>query len=219
MTESQKLDLEKQRLECEKLRLEVAQINIAWWKRPVYIGSLVPMVLAFIGLLSAWATGYFSTERQSLRNEIGSLTLTRDQLAAANEETQKKIDDAYIRLKFVSAEARYALGHLRGMEQPSAESVARIRAALKDLPEQPASDIRGMLDREELTRTIVEITETELEELHKSVESITASAWAVALQPQPMGSLVANRRILLAPDGRFYDADDKSFREPEVGGR
>jgi hypothetical protein len=78
------------------------------------------MVLAFIGLLSAWATGYFSTERQSLRNEIGSLTLTRDQLAAANEETQKKIDDAYIRLKFVSAEARYALGHLRGMEQPSA---------------------------------------------------------------------------------------------------
>jgi hypothetical protein len=97
--------------------------------------------------------------------------------------------------------------------------VARIRAALKDLPEQPASDIRGMLDREELTRTIVEITETELEELHKSVESITASAWAVALQPQPMGSLVANRRILLAPDGRFYDADDKSFREPEVGGR
>ena len=112
LPELQRLELQKHELECEKLRLEIERMDFAWWKRPGYIGSLVPIVIALAGLISAWATGYFNTEREILNNEIKTLTLTRDDLEEAKDEIQQHIDNVYVQLKFISFEASYAIGHL-----------------------------------------------------------------------------------------------------------
>jgi hypothetical protein len=127
-SEAEKLDLERSRLELEKLRAEIDEVRLAWWKRPGYIGGLVPVVIAVVGFWSAWITGYFDTQRQNLKNEIANLEIERDQLSSANREIQRKIDDAFLRLKVAAGEASYALGHVQAIpaEAGSREKIAKV---------------------------------------------------------------------------------------------
>ncbi len=67
--ELKRLDIEKRRLECEKLRAEIAEISLSWWQRPGYVGS----VLTLAALLTGWVSGYFPSERESLKREIDNL--------------------------------------------------------------------------------------------------------------------------------------------------
>jgi hypothetical protein len=204
MTESERLDLEKRRLECEKLRAEIAQVAYPWWKRAGYIGSLVPIVIALVGFFSAFASGYFDTERKNLKTEIDGLTLKRDQLAAANDEIQKKIDDSYLKLKIASSEARYALGHIRDMPIRK-EMAASIESALGAMPPKTAEPVREALNLYGLANDIAKITGKELEDLEKNLQAIPASKWVTELKPTLRGMYLPDKALLEAPDGRFYD--------------
>ncbi len=83
-SELESLDIERRRLEVEKLRAEIEQVRLAWWKRPGYLGGLVPIVIAIVGFSSAWISGYFDTQRQNLKNEISGLEVESDRLNVAN---------------------------------------------------------------------------------------------------------------------------------------
>lgn len=182
ITESERLDLEKRRLECEKLRVEIEQASYPWWTRAGYIGSLTPIVIAIGGLLTAFATGYFDTERKNLKNEIHGLTVKRNELEAANNEIQKKIDDTYLKLKIASSEARYALGHISGISVP-----------------------------DPLVNEIVKIAEKDLAELEKNLREIPASKWVTELKPTLRGMYLPDKALLEAPDGRFYDPYERRY--------
>jgi hypothetical protein len=214
MTESERLDLEKRRLECEKLRVEIAQVSYPWWKRAGYIGSLVPIVIALVGFLSAFASGYFDTERKNLKTEIDGLTLKRDQLAAANEEIQKKIDDSYLKLKLASSEARYALSLISSMAIRK-EMVANIESSLAAMSPKTAEPVREVLGMYGLANELVKTTEKDLEELEKNLRAIPASKWVVELKATLKGMFLPGKALLEAPDGRFYDPYERRYYDKD----
>jgi hypothetical protein len=214
MTESERLDLEKRRLECEKLRAEIAQVSYPWWKRAGYIGSLVPIVIALVGFLSAFASGYFDTERKQLKTEIDGLTLKRNQLEAANDEIQKKIDDAYLKLKIASSEARYALSHISSMPIRK-ETVANLESSLAAMPPKTAAPLREVLSMYVLANDLAKTTQKDLEDLEKNLQAIPASKWVVELKPTLKGMYVPGKAFLEAPDGRFYDPHERRYYDKD----
>ncbi len=205
-SELESLDIERRRLEVEKLRAEIEQVRLAWWKRPGYLGGLVPIVIAIVGFSSAWISGYFDTQRQNLKNEISGLEVESDRLNVANQEIQRKIDDAYLRLKVASYEARYALGHVRAF--PFGESSReRIKAASGSLPPDIANAINDLMERLEFIDTIVEITDSDLEKLDDTLKGIPASRWATELYYEPF----PDQNILIAPDGNLYHIERRKY--------
>lgn len=212
--EASSLDIEKRRLECEKLRAEIAEVSLVWWKRSGYIGSMAPILIAVIGFLSVWSTGFFDTQRAELKGEIENLKLQEEALQNSNKELirtnieiQEKIDHAYITLKLASAEATYALGHIRGIGYSmSDQDRNRIEAALKDVSADVSGLVIGLLEKNSLIELIVPTTEDELQALNNKLQTFPASKWAVELQPM-IGPVPA----LLAPDGRIYNPADRKF--------
>lgn len=208
--ELETLDMEMRRLEVEKLRAEIEQVRLAWWKRPGYLGGLVPIVIAIVGFSSAWISGYFDTQRQNLKNEISGLAVESDRLNAANQEIQRRIDDAYLRLKVASSEASYSLSHVQGL--PSGESSReRIKAASGSLPPDVANAINDLIERSEFIDMIIEMTDGGLEDLNDTLKGIPASPWATELSYIPF----PDQNILIAPDGRFYHIERRKYYTPE----
>src|SRR5689334_4304076 len=120
--QANQLELEKRRLENEKLRVEIQHESLVWWKRPGYVGGMSPIFLAVIGLFSAWATGFFDTQRANLKSEVKNLQLQQENLRDQNQrltnataEIQATIDQAYLSLKLATTDAIYSLSHLRGV--------------------------------------------------------------------------------------------------------
>lgn len=215
-SEASALDLEKRRLECEKLRVEISQVELAWWKRPGYIGSIAPILIALVGFLSVWSTGFFETQRAELRSEIEKLGTEHTKLSDNNQklvqssrEIQKQIDQAYISIKVAVAESSYALAHMRG-EGPALTDAdhGRVETVLKEMPADVSELIRRLLSKERLAEIIVPITENELQGLDKMLLIIPASEWATELQP-----MIGPIPVLSAPDGRFYNPADGNFYE------
>lgn len=207
------LELEKRRVEIDKLRAEIAEVSLAWWKRPGYLGSLGPILIAVVGFLSVWATGFFDTQRATLKSEVENLQNRAAELGRANAEVQQRIDDAYITLKLANADARYALGHLGSRPPMSDADREAIEAAVKGAPSGVSKLARDLVAKDKLADTIVLITEQELVKVEKSLEAIPASKWAAELKP--LGPSV---RIpaLLAPDGRIYNPADRKFYASEA---
>lgn len=210
------LEVEKRRLECEKLRAEIAETSLSWWKRAGYIGSATPILIALVGLLSAWATGFFDAQRATLKSEIESLKQQEkklqnrnNELASANAGIQEKIDRAYISLKLASADASYALGHMRGMGPSiSDDDRKKIETTFETIPVDVSELVRRLIAKNELAEIIVPITEKELEGFSNRLRAIPASEWAVELQPigGPVPALRASDgRIYNPADGKFYD--------------
>ncbi|HET6161188.1 MAG TPA: hypothetical protein VFE34_22800 [Dongiaceae bacterium] len=216
--EAERLDLERRRLECEKLRVEIAQVSAPWWTRAGYIGSLVPIVIAIVGFGSGLATGFFDTERTALKNEIATLTIKRDQLQAASEGLQKKIDDGYLSLISASAEARYAISHITSLASQHDEIEPKVTSALEKLSGDEERAVSQLLSFSRLSGEIAKITEEELDLVRKSLKEIPASTWVTELRPTIRGQYIPDRVLMEAPDGRLYDPTDGRYYQPgEIG--
>jgi hypothetical protein len=212
--ELDRLEIEKRRLECDKLRAEIAEVSVVWWQRPGYLGSVGPIVIAIVGFLSVWSTGFFDTQRATLKSEVAGLKTEEAALKAraaelnrANAEMQGRIDDAYIKLRVVTNDAQYALGHLRGLgPRISPDGRKRVEVSLNGMSPDTSKLIRDLLDRDQLAEHIVPITEKELKRLRASLQDVPASKWAVDLEPQ-----IGQVPSLRAPDGRVYNPADRKF--------
>jgi hypothetical protein len=212
--EANQLELEKRRLEIEKLRAEIKHESLAWWKRPGYIGGITPLVLALIGVFSAWSTGFFDTQRAKLKSEVKNLQLQKEnlqnqnsQLASANADIQSTVDQSYLSLKLAVANANYALGHLRATGPSLSEAERQsVEAATQALPQQLRGLIERLLRADANAAVIVPITEQELQSLNKRLASIPASKWALELQPE-----IGPAPMMRSPDGKIYDPVGRKF--------
>ena len=125
-TELAQLALEHKRLELEKLRAEIAEASLAWWKRPGYLGGLTPIMLAFLGVGTAWTTGFFDIKRQELATEISSLEQEKAALVGAVEKTQLAIDLGYLQSRLAAEDADYALGHVDTFSEDFSGAVDKV---------------------------------------------------------------------------------------------
>lgn len=232
------LEIEKHRLECEKLRAEIEEVRQPLWKRSGWIASLSPMVIALVAFLSAWVTGYFDDRRSVLESQVASLTTEigaldarradleqatsrlqaqNDELAAtgkalaiANAEMRQSIDAAYLRLKAVTGEARYALGHHRAFEINSQieELIRTVEARADDeSTAEIITRLRTLLGEKLSLTEIIRTTEEELGTLDQALATLPSSEWMRTLryEPSPDGTL------LVADDGRVFDVDRGLF--------
>lgn len=223
-----RLELEKARLECEKLQAEIAQVRLEWWKRPGYIGSLAPIVLAVVGFLSAFWTGYFDTRRETLENQVNNLeyqqsqleeetTQLRDEqealkhqnqvLVSENEQMQKKIDETYINLKVAGSDLAYTVGHLRACGPPLSDEEISKLSSVDNFGEAGVSHILNKLSScYENLHLILPIAERDFQDYEEKLSKIPASTWAKELTPE-----IGPIPILRAPDGRVYHPATSKF--------
>ncbi|HUF57547.1 MAG TPA: hypothetical protein VMM55_13410 [Thermohalobaculum sp.] len=204
------LEIEKRRLECEKLRAEIEETRQPFWKRPGYVASLSPLVIAGLAFFSAWITGYFDAERRELDAEVKELTARRAALTAEIDEMQAGIDRAYLALKAALAEARYAVGHFAAVTE-SGRDPADLLSLAEDadpaLAERLRAEVEATREDRRLVRDILDISTDDLARVEQSLDTLPASDWARALTYE----IGPDSHLLRAPDGRLYDLREQRF--------
>lgn len=126
---------QKEQLELEKLRLEVGELKLSWWKRPVYLGLAIPIVLALLTFLTALLTGWFDEKREQLEDQKKILTLEvhelrreRDQLRTGVENLfaeSEKLNAPFARLEPLIQETRKALAEAERKGEPLTPELSR----------------------------------------------------------------------------------------------
>jgi hypothetical protein len=66
--ELQQAELRKRTLECRKLEKEIKEQTRPWWTRTAYLAVFVPTLVAVLGFIQAFRSGYFDV--QALRQEV-----------------------------------------------------------------------------------------------------------------------------------------------------
>lgn len=236
--ESRRLELEKARLECQKIEAEIEQVRLQWWKRPGYIGGLVPIVITFIGFISAVASGYFDTQRDLLQSQVDSLGIEKKSieeeterlqsrqddlrvqnqvLVAESERLQEKIDAVYIDLRLGAANLDYAVGHLGAckpdIDPEVLDGLSRRDSSTLDAPAK--SVVAELVVCYGIVQMLVGFIGDDFTEYQQNLADIPASDWVKELEPQ-IGSnkilISPNRKIYHPGTSRFYDSVDELER-------
>lgn len=205
--ESRRLELEKTRLECQKIEAEIEQVRLQWWKRPGYIGGLVPIVITVIGFLSAVASGYFDTQRELLQSQVDGLVnekkgieeatarlrsdqvdlLTKNQaLVAASERLQETIDTVYINLRMGVADLDYGVAHLQTCQPavPPRELDRLLRENGSTLDAPAKSAVAELVECYRIVQILLYSIDNEFDRYQQDLADIPASAWVKELAPQ-----------------------------------
>ena len=220
-TQSKNWDEEKKRLECEKLKAEIAQASLAWWKRPGYMGSLVPIVLAVAGIFSGWVTGFFDQQRENLENRIAILQSQkedldkdvaeaeekRDEAIAEEKKARRAIDEMYLQMKLRSFSSSYALG--MATWDPNAKN--DLQAIKDDSDKVQDPELRNRMSKlvqdYEIAWDMIVFAKESLREIESFLEEVPASDRAKKLQPTPDDKLIDANGKVYTPDqiGKFLD--------------
>lgn len=123
----------KEDLERRKLELEIADLGRAWWKRPAYLGVLIPIVLGTLTFFAGILSGFFDRERTRLKHENQSLERENTALLAAQDAIRQASAEAQKRLDELNAQSEE---QLRAMQQSLADTAARVKEAEKLLPDR-----------------------------------------------------------------------------------
>lgn len=201
-TELADLALAQKRLEVEKLRAEVDHARLSWWKRPGYLGGLALIVLALVGVVTAWANGYFDTQRAQLANEIALLEVEKDALVTQVADAQRAIDSGYLQAKLAAYDADYAIGHFEAFSEQAEAAKADLNAVLRDAPEQMKARAQQVIDVLEQQISVGNVTKKAVTEVLSQLDQIEATPWVKKLETDPM--LSAERRFR-GPEGRIFD--------------
>lgn len=92
----------REELELRKLELEVRELERSSWLRPAYMAALLPIVLATLGFLSAWMSGYFSNERAKLKQETAQLQSERKTLIQERDNAQRAREALFEVIKYAN---------------------------------------------------------------------------------------------------------------------
>lgn len=242
------LDLDIKRLERDKRIEEIRQLRASGrtsWITPTALAALLPLLAGFgvwiIGELKQFNEGYAAlAERDQLRVEKESLQRQKDslnievatllslkshyadqakELQARFAARQEALDRIYLRARFASDEASYALDHLtamgRGLDRVTLD---RLGMDIGVLPAPSAENARRIIDDYKLARDIVPISQQTLAVLRETLKLIPASDWTAELKSMPSGAILANRKIMVqqgkrgnTPFERYYDVDEGRF--------
>jgi hypothetical protein len=89
---------EKTRLECEKLKAEIETLRKPFYRTTGFYSAMLPVLLAALGLLWSWSSGWFDVQRTRVENEkklvevqTEALKVERSRLSRETEEQQKHV--------------------------------------------------------------------------------------------------------------------------------
>jgi len=81
----------KTRIECEKIRAEIEVIRRPFYKTASFYVSLVPVLLAVLGLVFTWASGWFDVQRTRINNEKLLVQIETERLQAKAKEQEVRV--------------------------------------------------------------------------------------------------------------------------------
>jgi DNA repair exonuclease SbcCD ATPase subunit len=102
----------KRGLEIRKLDTEIRQLQLPWWKKPSYLGAILPVAVATLTIAGAVFTGYFDAQRVRLQNEKKELEENVDTL----QNEKKKLTE-----------------NVQNLRSAGAKLIAHFRQTLRDL--------------------------------------------------------------------------------------
>ena len=222
-------DQEKKRLECLMLEAEIGQTSLAWWKRPAYLGGATPVIVAILGFISAWLTGYFDQRKDVLEAEVATLNETksrldievaqaksqRDQALTQARQAQRSIDEIYLKVSMETANARYALSHIKppgaGDGNVSAERLDRLRQLAKDTEN---ADLQGLAQEYRAALDMIDTSHNSADQIFRVLGNRALSPRAKRLKQQPPPNETSyidpetGRTYTIETLNTFLDGDD-----------
>lgn len=210
---AESLDLRRKALECRKLEAEIAEVERAWWKRPAYLGALVPIVLASLTFATAVFSGWFDDRRATLERDVAQLQDEKDRLQSEVTAIQKTIDIAYLSTLSAAEDAAYALKHMDGIRMDPVDFSVVNEVELPD-------EVMALLNR--LTEHLVDmsningISRQAVEDLQRIVGGIPATE---IFKTGKFDPLAAQRGLRLLADGRYVDVNTAEFLGAEEASR
>lgn len=235
-------------LERDKRLEEIKQLRAGAktrWVTPTVMVALLPLLAGFgvwiFGEVKQYNEGYralaerdvlmrekdaLQRQKDSLNIEVATLLQLKTHYADETERLQRDtaakqnaIDKTYLRAVFTSGEALYALDHLKSMgAPPDRNKLRRIREDIKHLPKGTATTVEDVLQRDQFSHDIVEITRRVIAEFQNTLKLIPASEWTRQLQGMPEGSVIPDRKIMISKAGaqkQYYDVTDGRFLTKE----
>jgi DNA repair exonuclease SbcCD ATPase subunit len=88
--ETANLSEQKAQLECEKLRAEIQAIHHPVYKTPGFYAAVAPVVLAIVGVIFTWSSGWFDIQRTRISNEK---TLLEAENSRLTDEKERLTED------------------------------------------------------------------------------------------------------------------------------
>lgn len=235
-------------LERDKRLEEIKQLRAsakARWITPTALVALLPLFAGFgvwiIGELKQYNEGYKAlAERDALKREKDTLQKQKDSLnievstllqlkAHYADEAERlrrdtaaqqaAIDKTYLRGVFTSAEALYALDHVKGMgPPPDKNTLRRVREDIKQLPKETAHSAGDVLQRYEMSLLVIGISRDVISEFENTLKLFPASEWTRKFQSMPTGAVVQGRKIMISQKGaqrQYYDVTEGRFLTTE----
>jgi hypothetical protein len=156
----------------------------------------------------------YASQTDEVREELVALQRRLD-------ERQAGFDAAYLKSRFTSDEATYALGHVFVEEERA--RIEGLKAELDRLPSDLMPKFNDALGAFDLQLTIVDISKQILAESNDALKLFPVSEWTQSLEPRPQGYFDGDGRIMISNPGTddvgYYDVDEGRFlSEDEVVG-
>ena len=102
-----------------------------------------------------------------------------------------------MRAVFTSAEAMYALDLVKGAKAPTEAVIARLRADAKPLPAPSLRVLNDVLQRQQLTAELMQISRELMAEFNGTLKLMPVSKWTQGFQPTLTGQMGGNRKIMV----------------------
>ncbi|MBX2884538.1 MAG: hypothetical protein KTR32_31585 [Granulosicoccus sp.] len=199
------LELEKARLENRKLTSEIDELNRAWWKRAGYLGSVVPIIIAIVGFLTALMTGFFDTRQVNLENDIAKLESEKARIEEQTDDLRTAVNDAYLRLKIAVSEYGYAANHIRVCGQIPNDVIDSVDRSAGIFP-QLGEYADQLLDCIDTVHLLIPLVAEEYTRTQTIVDLIPVEDSLKELKP-----VRGYPSLLQANDDRVYDLDTSRF--------
>lgn len=242
------LDRELKRLERDRRIEEIRQLKASGrrsWITPTALAALLPLLAGFgvwsIGEIKQFNEGYAAlAERDRLRADKEALQRQKDSLnvevttllnlkghyaeqakdlQARFVTRQQELDRIYLRARFASDEASYAVEHLTSMAHDlDRATLDRLRAEVRRSPGPSADALLRLIDGYRMALDIIPISRETLAVLRETLKLIPASDWTGELKSMPTGAVAAGRKIMVQQVRRggqsferHYDVDEGRF--------
>jgi hypothetical protein len=146
---------EKSRLECEKLKAEIKSIGKPLLKTPGFYTALAPVVLAILGLIFTWLTGWFDVQRTRVGNEKTLVEVQTERLKIQQSTLEAVAQEQQGRVAQVEAEITKLKEHEATLTNQVA-SLARERNELKLAKELLENETKRLAGSEERAAQFLE---------------------------------------------------------------
>jgi len=130
--EENSLATEKDKLELAKLRLEIRELERPFWKRPSYVLSALPTLLAIATLVYGVTSGYFSASFTKLENQKYSLEQQIKEFDATRSTIEKQIAELQSQKQELEQRAAGMQSKMEGVKKATQEFVHALEAENSD---------------------------------------------------------------------------------------